>query len=803
MNKVLIVLGFLLISTNGFTQQTGSLEGLVEDEQGVPLQGIKVLITGQNIGAITNEQGKFSLKKLAAATYNIEVSGLGYTTKEVHITINATEVLTKKIVLEMAPIEIEEVEILAETEGRALERSANTVKIIETQEIKLKSADLGEIMAQTEGVNVQRAGGLGSNIRFSLNGLSGDQIRFFYADVPLNFTPYAFGIANVPVNMIDRVEIYKGVVPIQFGADALGGAVNLVPPKANLGWGGSASYQLGSFGTHRATASISYADQNTGLFVIAGGFYDYTDNDYKIDVAIGETRPDGIPTGRLAPATVRRFHDGYRAYGTNLRIGIRNKKWANELSVEGYYGDYDNEIQNSQAPGLVDRPSLGIEKAVAGSPLGEVRFTSFSRGINLHYNVSLAEKWELDLKAGYNDNERVSIDTSKNLYNWFGEVIRLQNQPGELGEEDHLFTFSESAFARKQLTYTLSDKHAFKLSIAPTYSYRTGDDLLIDGAFDPALDDGYLFDLVTGLEYTADLLDGRLQNMAFIKNYRQNIRIESLDASVEGVQIDERSVSNVGAGNGLKYDWSSRFSTKLSYEFAYRLPRQDEIFGDGQLILENLQLRPESSHNLNLQGSYSNKVGAASEWQIQGNFFLRRIDDLIFLLVNANDLGSFQNVWSATSQGLEFSGRWKDFIKGFTLAANSTYQQYINTSDSGPFVDFRGDRIPNTPYFFANGSAEYQLENVLKKEDNLSIFWNTRFVNSFFVGWESAGLQQFKAEVPNQTIHRAGVSYQFAIKGIQNALTLEIQNLTNAKVFDLFGVQRPGRAFYLKSTIQF
>ena len=37
-----------------------------------------------------------------------------------------------------------------------------------------------------------------------------------------------FGIANVPVNLIERVEIYRGVVPIRFGADALGGAVNLV-----------------------------------------------------------------------------------------------------------------------------------------------------------------------------------------------------------------------------------------------------------------------------------------------------------------------------------------------------------------------------------------------------------------------------------------------------------------------------------------------------------------------------------------------------------------------------------------------
>ncbi|MEM0942024.1 MAG: carboxypeptidase-like regulatory domain-containing protein [Bacteroidota bacterium] len=48
-----------------------------------------------------------------------------------------------------------------------------------------------------------------------------------------------------------------------------------------------------------------------------------------------------------------------------------------------------------------------------------------------------------------------------------------------------------------------------------------------------------------------------------------------------------------------------------------------------------------------------------------------------------------------------------------------------------------------------------------------------------------------------------GLMHRMNIKKLQNALTLEIQNLTNSKVFDSFGLQRPGKAFYIKSTIQF
>ena len=803
MARLFFTVVFFISSMNCLAQQVGSLTGQVTDTQGEALPGIAVMLKGSNQGVATLADGRYTLSDIAPGKHTIVVSGVGLVDQEVRVSIQAGKTVEQDFVMQEDATQMEEVVIQAESKAEVLRLSAKAVQVIDTREVKLKTADLGEVMAQTEGVSVQRAGGLGSNVRFSLNGLSGDQIRFFYDGVPLNYTPYAFGIANVPVNMIDRVEVYKGVVPIQFGADALGGAVNLASPEVYDGWAGSVSYQVGSFNTHRATANINYASTKTGFFVMAGGFYDDTDNNYEIDVAIPDER------GRLQPRTVPRFHDAYRAYGTNLRVGIKGKQWANELSVEGYYGDYDNEIQNSQAPGLVSDPDSGIEDAIAGSPFGEVRFTSFSQGANLHYNVNPASNWELDLRAGYNYNERVSIDTSRNLYNWFGEVTRIRSLPGEFGNPEHLITISESAFARQQLTYTLSNQHRIKLSVAPTYSYRTGDDLLVDNERDDARDEGYLFDLVSGLEYTSEWLDKRLQNIAFVKSYYQNIRIEAFDPSLERTLTDKRSASNYGAGNALKYTWSPRFSTKLSYEFAYRLPRQDEIFGDGQLTLENLELRPERSHNVNLQWSYENKEKATTEWQLQGNFFLRQIDGLIFFVVSQNsssgggELGSFQNVWSATSQGLELSGRWREFIPGLTLKGNTTYQRYLNTSDTGPFARFEGNRIPNTPYFFANGSAEYRLTDVLQQNDDLSFFWTTRFVDSFFIGWEDAGLQQFKAEVPHQVTHSAGLTHRMNINQLQSALTLEVQNLANAKVFDFFGVQRPGRAFFIKSTIQF
>jgi vitamin B12 transporter len=787
---LLLICGAHLMAQN----KQYSIEGKISDQQGEYIPFGYVMIDSIHLGTAITEDGSFLLSDVPSGTHKVTARVAGFYDQTIIVVVNKKSLSDVDFILEE---KVNEVVISGKVEEENLKSSAEAVEIVETKEAKLKSSDLGEVMARTEGISVLRAGGLGSNTRFALNGLSSDQIRFFYDGIPLNFTSYAFGIANVPVNAISRVEVYKGVVPIQFGADALGGAVNLVSPKISHGWSGGASYQAGSFNTHRATVNLAYANDRSGWFSNAGGFFDYTDNNYKIDAIIPNEK------GKPQQHTVKRFHDGYKAYGVNLRVGIRDKKWAKELSIEGYYGNYTKKVQNSQSPGLVDYPQLGIDKAVGGNPFGDMVFTSFAQGLNLNYNIHPTTKWEVDLKAGYNYSQRVSIDTSHSVYNWYGERIRIKKEAGEFGEADHLITKSQNYFARQQLSYNISNNHSLKFSVAPTYSFRTGDNLLIEGKYDPALKKGYLFDLVTGLEYRGKVVKEKLQIIAFAKNYRQSFRVEWIDPSVAGQQVDKRSVSNYGAGAGLRYAWTARFATKLSYEYAYRLPRQDEIFGDGQLVGENLKLRPENSHNVNLQWNIDNKATAKIEWQIQGNFFLRRVNDLIFLVVNPEGFGLYQNIWSANSQGVELGGKVVNIIKGLSINGNTTYQSYLNTSDKGPFASFKGDRIPNAPYFFINGGAEYQLQNVFPKNGTLSVFWNTRYVQAYFTGWESAGAQQYKAEVPNQLTHIAGITQRMNIKNIQTALTLEVQNLTNAKVFDYYGVQRPGRAFYIKLTTQF
>jgi len=69
-----------------------------------------------------------------------------------------------------------------------------------------------------------------------------------------------------------------------------------------------------------------------------------------------------------------------------------------------------------------------------------------------------------------------------------------------------------------------------------------------------------------------------------------------------------------------------------------------------------------------------------------------------------------------------------------------------------------------------------------------------------FTGWESVAIKESKQTVDSQVTHAAGICWRVARDLTSVTATLEVDNLTNAKAFDNYGVQRPGRAFYLKVT---
>jgi outer membrane cobalamin receptor len=84
-----------------------------------------------------------------------------------------------------------------------------------------------------------------------LHGLTDDEIRVFVDGLPIALSDFGFGIASVPLNWLERVEVYRGLVPLGLGADVLRGAIHLITelelaqPMLEL------AYAAGAFDTHQ------------------------------------------------------------------------------------------------------------------------------------------------------------------------------------------------------------------------------------------------------------------------------------------------------------------------------------------------------------------------------------------------------------------------------------------------------------------------------------------------------------------------------------------------------------------------
>ncbi|WP_224244033.1 TonB-dependent siderophore myxochelin receptor MxcH [Hyalangium gracile] len=677
----------------------------------------------------------------------------------------------------------EAIEVTAEGESEAERRrqSAEAVQVLETEHIQREAADMGTALARTEGIGVGRAGGLGSRARVSLAGLTDEQLRFFIDGVPLEFVGFGAGLVNVPVNLIDRVETFHGVVPIRFGADALGGAIQLVTAPEVRGTAVSASYELGSYDTHRLSAGGRHLVDATGLLVRANGFIDYARNNYLVDVEVPDAQ------GRLQPARLPRFHDAFRSAGIGIETGFVDRPWAERLLLRVFASANDRDIQNDVTMSAV---------------YGEVTARELSSGATLRFEQDFSRGLSVDAVAGYSYRRSQFMDLGQCDYDWFGRCVVVLPQQGELEPRAvERRVHQHIGFARLNLEWSLAPTQALRASLAPTLVGRDGQDVRLQAREqpDPLEGERGVFSLVAGVEYELDAFGDRVENIAFVKDYLQLARTEKLLPSGDFEDLD-RNTHGVGIGDSVRLRLTDTLSAKASYEWATRLPRPDEIFGDGILINENLDLNPERSHNLNLGLALDSRQTWAGSFRASATGFGRLADQLI-VLIGQENFFTYQNVFSARSLGVTSSAGWTSPGQYVALDGNATWQDFRNISDQGAFGAFDGQRLPNRPYLLANGSARLQLGNLLRSNDELSLTWHTRYVHSFFRAWEKLGQKDSKQSIPSQLLHSAALTYVVRTADTTLSWTVDVQNLTDSAAFDFFGVQRPGRSVFAKLVV--
>ena len=776
----------LLISISAFSQHKTMISGKVLSTEKTTVDFATVYLKGTNYGGTTNEEGIYHLQA-PAGEYTLVVSAIGYKTVEKPVKLMRGERTKMNVVISPQATDLDEVVVVSNGVTR-LKRSAFNAVALDTKALQNSTQNLSEALAQAPGMKIRESGGVGSDMQLMMDGFTGKHIKIFIDGVPQEGVGSSFGLNNIPVNYAERIEVYKGVVPVGFGTDAIGGVINIITKKNRNKWFLDASYSYGSFNTHKSYVNFGQTFRS-GLTYEINVFQNYSDNNYYVDTPVKDFTTGAINKKKIEH--VKRFHDTYHNEAVIGKIGFVDKKWADRLMFGFTYSHMYKDIQTGVRQEVVFGGKYRKGYSIMPS-LDYRKRDFFVRGL------------DVVLTANYNKNMTNNVDTSSYEYNWRGEMRPLRMP----GEQSYQNTRSDNNNWNGTLTanYRIGKAHTFTFNHVINAFRRSNQSLLNEDSEANAIPKETRKN-ISGLSYR--LMPTEHWNLSvFGKYYNQFIAGPVATSSAQDDYIrTTNSVSAMGYGAAGTYFILKSLQAKLSYEKAYRLPTNEEMFGDEDLETGDISLRPENSDNVNLNLSYNETFGKHSVY-VEGGLIYRNTKD--YIQRNISDLSggkygaTYVNHGRVETKGYNISVRY-GFANWVSVGGNFTQMNVrdnVKTVTSGTNQESLtyGARMPNLPYQFANSDVTFYWRNLWKKGNTLSVTYDNLYMHSFPLYSEAVGSES-EFVVPTQFSHNLTLSY-----GIQNGrynISFECRNLTNEKLYDNFSLQKAGRAFYGKVRVYF
>lgn len=791
---------FLLLNLLIFSVSAYADEGVVRlSGRVLSVEGEAVLATlrvkNTSYGAATDLDGYYSLE-LKRGKHVLVVSAMGYKTVEMPVEVDGDRTefdITLRLSVEL----LDEAVVVGKSESRTEREKGFALSAVDTKKAAVSNVQTSELLDRAAGVRLRQSGGAGSEIQYHLNGLSGNSIRIFIDGIPMENYGSSFSVSSLPPSLIDRIDIYKGVVPAHLADDALGGAIHIVL-KQPAGKSVTTSYAYGSLNTHTW-------DLNAGLRLSSGltfqttAFFNHSDNDYEV---WGDpiTVTDNV-TAKIEPIRARRFHDVYRSRGMTVHAGFIRVKWADRFLLGFIYSGMNQEIQHGATMTVV----YGNRHSRQNTCMGRIRYEK--RG--------LFRRFDLSVNATYASGERTVVDTVPYMYNWRGEImltpegepVKWNKGGGEAGQATLAANRENTFTARARMAYRMLPAHTLAANFLYDRFTRDIRDPYLSEAEQMLTDTRCLDKAVFSVSYDGKFWGDRLKANLFYKYYHQSVRLSD-PVVIDGKYTAERlsrQVSDHGVGGAFSVQLLSDLVLAWSAEYAVRLPGMTELLGN---TTSNVQasygLRPERSLNLNwgaILGKFQwGKHGLEADF----NLFYRNVKDMIQKsLTNLTDeMYGYENLGRILSKGVDVGLRYFFGHQVMTeLALSYTDARFhLRYDGHGTEYIYYRDRLRNDPYFTADWSVEYVPVDRPERGGRLSFNYNLGYVHSFFRNWESLG-GAGKEVIPSQLVHDAGVAYAFPRRHF--TLSADVKNLLNEQVFDNWALQKPGRMCFVKLTYSF
>ena len=640
---------------------------------------------------------------------------------------------------QLPPVEVRGQQLDAQ---QRLRDTSTFATAVDTREATSRVDSVADVLAESVGVQVRRFGGLGAFSTVSIRGSTPNQVEVYLDNVRLNQANIGLvDLGSLPLDNVERIEIYRGFAPLQLGAGSIGGAVKLVTRQVAGETTNAVSASYGSFDTRKFTLYRSQGFDTLGYLVL----FNYTESDG--DFAFLDD--NGTPFNTLDDVRTTRKNNDFRSFNVNAKGEATLAGWTVTLSDDFFTKDQG---VPGQASAQSEHANLDVWRNVATLHLERKSFPWVATDVGLQ----LAHTWQREAFKDLLGEIGTGVQDDENTAHTFSAQSLLTFYAGQWNQ-----IISVLLEWRYETFRTVNNLPRLRGNPSDEGPLQRRANLLV------ALQDEILL-------FNERLILRPLLRYQFVEsNFGAQPTFGAVALDADRDEQDHLFSPSLG----VRFKLTSFLDLKGNVGRFARVPTLFELFGDRGTTLGNPDLTAERSVNWDVGFVLElPRSGLLDRVFFEYAYFTSYADDLIVFVQNSQATAQARNIGAAEIRGHELS--WSvTALQHVRLYGNYTFQDAADTSATFS----RGNTLPGRP--------RHELHQAFELFTDVGkLVYEFDYIAKNFLDRANAFV------VDQRALHNVRVT----VLPFGNALklTFEVKNLTDNHIEDFRGFPLPGRSFF-------
>lgn len=772
MKKLFLIYSFLLFTlySSHSIVYGANISGKILDDNSAAISFANITIQELSTSAISDQNGSFIFSQVPQGVYHLSVIRTGYLNKTIPVSVGSSD-LSVDIILEKSLIETQTIDVTSTFNPTDISNSTYSVTSVGPRTLsKIRSANIASTIQNIAGINNLSTGSsIGKPV---IRGLTSQSVLIVHDGI--KHESQLWGDEHgpeVPVFEIDRIEILRGPASLIYGADGIGGVVNIITKplqfsnKNKVITYGALDLNGFSMNTERAgNITLGLGTNNFGIKAFGG----YRKSN-EINTPEGEFTIN-IPDGQRIIQGGKLFNSRDKEFQSGATLGFKGIYG----NISAAYENFNREIQIHEDP-LEDPEASPNQKIITNH-------------FELKGNFYLKKDLQLEPVLSYEHQDRKEFESEeakKNDIEALNLVLRVAQ--GDLRLHHNLSKNISGTFG---VSVVLNDnKSLAEEKLIPNYN-ATGYGIYIL----EKLEKKY-FTISGGIRY--DLKNLRIKETVFETNENgiptktiapQNFDFNSTTGSIGFVYKPLENL-DIFANAGRGWRPTSEFEL-----FVDGVHEGTGRFEKGLIILDpSYEPHPEESLNLDAGARIRSKIFTG-----EVSLFRNLINNFIY----PSPTGQ---VDSASGLPIFDIKQDKSIFLGFEYSFQFQPISWILMSIKGDYVNTK-NKATNEPLPYTPPSKN--IIDVKLQKDNLGKLYNPYFSIGAKIVAAANKIDPLESVTEGYTIFNAGLGFDFVLSKSIASIDFNVTNLTGKKYTDhlsryKYYALNPGRSFNLKISVPF